>query len=275
MAIELGAVLYAHEVTPASLATLATMGFSTLNISFWQSLDSVDLVLLADTVAATSLKVSALSVFGNTLMKEETLLAWKTLIRNASLFGSPFVTGFAGRVTGKSVEASLPLWKETFSDLLEVAYQHRCKALLFENCRMGDLWKRGDWNIAINGDAWALMFDTLDDPKLGLQWEPSHQVEAFLDPLEQLRKWLTKIKHIHGKDASIDRALLRSVGLYGPKKAIGAVLPGQGETDWASLIGILKDGGYTGSIDLETEGKDFCSDLPEKKLALEYLSGCL
>jgi len=271
MAIKLGAVLCADEVTPTSLETLSCLGFETINIAFWQSLGSFDLPQLAETVAESSLEVSALSIFGNTLAGVDTLAGWESLITHSSLFGSPFVTGFAGRVTGKSVEDSLLLWKATFSSLLDLAYKHDCSGLLFENCRMGDLWKRGNWNIAINGDAWALMFDALDDPKLGLQWEPCHQVEAFLDPLMQLKEWIPRVKHVHGKDARIDWEMLRHIGLYAPGKPIRSVLPGEGDSDWGAIIRILQSGGYDGSIDIETKSQKFFPDLEDKKRSLKYL----
>lgn len=275
MAIKLGAVLCADEVSAASLETLSSLGFETLNIAFWKSLGSYDLSQLAEIAAESSLEVSALSIFGNTLEREDTLEGWKSLITHSSLFGSPFVTGFAGRVNGKSVEDSLETWKDTFSPLLDLAYKHDCQGLLFENCRMGDLWKRGNWNIAINGDAWALMFGVLDDPKLGLQWEPCHQVEAFIDPLIQLEEWLPKVKHVHGKDALIDWDLLKVIGLYAPDKAISSVLPGEGESDWKAIIRMLQATGFKGSIDIETKTQKFLPDLQGKKRSLKYLQQCL
>ena len=167
---------------------------------------------------------------------------------------------------------SLPVWKATFSSLLDLAYKHDCPGLLFENCRMGDLWKRGNWNIAINGEAWALMFGVLDDRRLGLQWEPCHQVEAFLDPLIQLKEWLPRVKHVHGKDARVDWDLLKVIGLYSSDKPISSVLPGEGDSDWGAIIQLLKQGAYEGSIDLETKKPDvFFPDLEEKKRSREYL----
>ncbi|MGB4406825.1 MAG: sugar phosphate isomerase/epimerase [Sphaerochaeta sp.] len=271
MSIKLGAVLCANEVTPSSLNTLSSLGFETINITFWQSLGTFDLPRLAETVAASPLEVSALSIFGNTLSSVDTRSGWESLITYSSLFGSPYVTGFAGRVTGKSVEDSLSAWKATFSSLLDLAHKYDCPGLLFENCRMGDLWKRGNWNIAINGEAWALMFDTLDDSRLGLQWEPCHQVEAFLDPLIQLKGWLPRVKHVHGKDALVDWDLLKVIGLYSPNKAISSVLPGEGDSDWGAIIQLLKEGDYEGSIDIETKNQTFFPDLEEKKRSREYL----
>lgn len=191
-----------------------------------------------------------------------------TLIEQASQFGNPFVSTFAGRVPSKSVEASLPRFKEVFSELLDQVHHHDCRELLLENCRMGDLWKRGSWNIAINDAAWELIFSTLDDPLLGLEWEPCHQVEALLEPLAQLRRWKERVLHVHGKDAHVDAALLSKIGLYAPDKAIKATLPGCGDTDWQVLMQILVDGGYQGSIEIEAGGTSFFSDFEEKVASL-------
>ena len=274
MPIKLGALLKIEEITPDSLSLLSRSGFETLAISFWGSLGSVDLASLADMVNASSLEVSALSIFGNPLGKAETLSAWKDLITHASLFGSPYVTGFAGRIPGTSVELSLSTWKETFSPLLELAYQKECKGLLFENCRMGDLWKRGNWNIAINDEAWSLMFNALDDEKLGLEWEPCHQVEAFLDPLAQLSRWKGKVKHVHGKDATVNRQLLSEIGIYSSRKAITPVLPGKGDTDWACIGSMLSGDSYSGCIDIESMETTFFNKYEEKLESLRYLRQC-
>jgi sugar phosphate isomerase/epimerase len=271
MPIKIGALLKVEEINAESLALLAHSGFETLAISFWGSLGSTDLAKLADLVNASSLEVSALSIFGNPLGNEETLTAWKELITHASLFGSPYVTGFAGRVPGKSVEHSLSAWKETFSSLLDIAYAKDCKGLLFENCRMGDLWKRGSWNIAINDEAWSLLFDALDDDKLGLEWEPCHQVEAFLDPLAQLARWKGRVKHVHGKDATVNRQLLSEIGIYSSRKAITPVLPGKGDTDWSSIKDILFCAGYNGCIDIESMETTFFNKYEEKVESLRYL----
>ncbi|AEV28839.1 sugar phosphate isomerase/epimerase [Sphaerochaeta pleomorpha str. Grapes] len=274
MPIKIGALLKIEEITADSLSALSRSGFETLAISFWGSLGPVDLENLADLVRASSLEVSALSIFGNPLGNEETLTAWKELISHASLFGSPYVTGFAGRVPGNSVEHSLSAWKETFSSLLEIAYKKECKGLLFENCRMGDLWKRGNWNIAINDEAWSLMFNALDDGKLGLEWEPCHQVEAFLDPLAQLLRWKGKVKHVHGKDATVNRQLLSEIGIYSSRKAITPVLPGLGDTDWASIKAILTQDAYEGCIDIESMETTFFNKYEQKLDSLRYLQQC-
>ncbi|NLE16334.1 MAG: sugar phosphate isomerase/epimerase [Spirochaetales bacterium] len=274
MSIALGALVSAHELDKETLKLLKKLGFETLSISFWETLGEIDLDALAAEVHTSGLEVAALSIWGNPLQKEETAEGWKRLISGASRFGDPFVTGFAGRVPGSSVEDSLESWKALFSELLDLAHQNNCKGLLMENCRLGDTWKQGKWNIAINDDAFNLLFSMLADERLGLEWEPCHQVEAFVDPVAQLSRWLDRIKHIHGKDARVDWEALKTFGLFAKRKAIHTTLPGMGDTDWHALCSLLEEGGYQGSIDLETTGSSFFEDLEGKGKALSYLKAC-
>ena len=274
MSITIGALVSAQEITPESLAGLKDMGFEGISISFWEQIGKTDLASLAEIATNAQLPVTALSIWGNPLANDLTLASWKTLIQSASLFGKPFVTGFAGRIPNGSVEESLVRWKQVFSMLLEDAYHFDCRGLLMENCRIGDVWKRGKWNIAINDAAWELLFATLDDEKLGLEWEPCHQVESMVDPLPQLERWRQRIHHVHGKDAHIDWDLLHTIGLYSPQKAISPTLPGKGDTDWKALIQILSGSGFSGSIDIETEEPSFFANPTQKAEALAYLKAC-
>ena len=271
MNIAIGALVSAHEIDTEKLSLLKDLGFESLGISFWETLGETDLPALAKLVQAVDIPVTALSIWGNPLANPTTAEGWKTLIAHANLFGKPYVTGFAGRVFHASVQDSLERWRQVFSDLLALAYQHDCKGLLMENCRIGDTWKQGKWNIAINDDAWKLLFSTLEDERLGLEWEPCHQVEAFVDPLAQLSRWLGRIKHIHGKDAHVDWESLRKNGLYAQEKAMKATLPGSGDTDWKALFALLQEGGYEGSVDLETNGTSFFENLETKVESLAYL----
>lgn len=278
MSINIGAVLNANEITTGSLQQIKDAGFKTINIFFWETLSDTNLNTLAELIENVGIKVSCLSIFGNPLREdlkgEDIREGWKTLIKDSSMFGNPYVSGFAGRMCGKSIPSSIESWKELFSTYLDYSYKKNCKGLLFENCPMGDTWKTGKWNIAINPDAWELMFNELDDEKLGLQWEPCHQVKAFADPIKQLHTWVPRVKHIHGKDGKNNYELLKEKGLYGREKVFTHTLPGMGETSWKAIFEILYKNNYKGSIDLEFQGELFLSRFDEAKTAFSYLQGC-
>ena len=48
-----------------------------------------------------------------------------------------------------------------------------------------------------------MMFDAVPSPALGLEWEPAHQMCQLIDPVANLRQYVGRVYHLHGKDASI------------------------------------------------------------------------
>jgi sugar phosphate isomerase/epimerase len=116
---------------------------------------------------------------------------------------------------------------------------------------MGGDWNRGDWNIAHNPTAWEMMFDAIPSDNVGLQWEPCHQMVSLIDPMPQLRKWLPKIFHVHGKDATIHWDVVREYGVHGPKTFAWHRHPGFGDSNWTDIISELRRAGFEGSIDIE------------------------
>lgn len=276
MNFPIGIVINAEEINEKNLAALKNLEFNNLSIFFWETLGNIDIHKLADQISKYEINISSLSFFGNPLdtteKGNEIRNGWKTLIKYSHLFGAPFVTGFAGRLKGKSIPDSISTWNAVFSEMLSLCYESNCKGILFENCRMGDKWSNGRWNIAINPDAWELMIESLEDDKLGLQWEPCHQISAFVDPVEQLKNWIKYIKHIHGKDGHIDTALLKSKGLYGLVNPFSYKLPGEGDTSWEKIIEILKKNNYSNSIDIELQNENIMDNLEKIIKSKNYLS---
>jgi sugar phosphate isomerase/epimerase len=233
-------------------------GFESFGITFWQTTGTVELAELAKRVAGSldgsGAVISSLAVFGNPLEGTptdlETVASWQRCIAAARLFGCDIVSGFAGRLRERPVEDSLPRFREVFSELARLAADHGVR-LAFENCDMGGGWKAGDWNIAHAPAAWEMMFNEVPAANLGLEWEPSHQLCSLCDPLPQLRTWLPRIIHVHGKDATVKWDVLREHGLRGPKPWAFQRTPGFGDSDWTAIISELRAGGFNGAIDIE------------------------
>ena len=73
----------------------------------------------------------------------------------------------------------------------------------------------------------------------------------LIDPIPQLRKWVKKIFHVHGKDATIAWDVIRERGVFSGEPYAWHRTPGFGDSNWADIITILRQGGYRGNIDIE------------------------
>jgi sugar phosphate isomerase/epimerase len=138
-------------------------------------------------------------------------------------------------------------------------------------------WASGDWNIALDPAAWRLLFQAVPSPSLGLEWEPCHQLVRLIDPIPQLREWVPRIFHVHGKDATVDRQLLAAFGTGGAVPFAWHRTPGFGDTDWAQVCTILLMAGYEGTIDIEGYHDPVFKDdmeLSGQVVGLDYLKRC-
>jgi sugar phosphate isomerase/epimerase len=256
--IRIGTLVSGGKNTKSYIEQILPHGFESFSITFWQTLGDTDIKKLAadvkEAIGGRDVVISSLGIYGNPLEKGEkdleALKGWETLIDNAHLFGADIVAGFAGRVRGQALDASIPRFKEVFGELARRA-EARGVRLAFENCSMGGTWQTGDWNIAQHPDAWELMFNALPNANLGLEWEPCHQMVQLIDPMPQLRKWVSRIFHLHGKDASISWDVVKTKGIINKDQFAYHRTPGFGDSNWTDIISELRRGGFKGSIDIE------------------------
>ncbi|MHB9130563.1 MAG: sugar phosphate isomerase/epimerase family protein [Armatimonadota bacterium] len=256
--IRIGTLVNGGKGTAEYIRQIIPHGFESFSITFWQTLGDTDLAQLAAEVngalAGSGVVISSLGIFGNPLMDdakaEDTRQGWQKLIDNAHLFGCDIVAGFAGRLVDQPIDASIPRFADIFTPLTKQAADKGIR-LAFENCDMGGDWRKGDWNIAQNPTAWEMMFNAVPAENMGLQWEPCHQMVSLIDPIPQLRKWVKKVFHVHGKDATVLWDVVREHGVDSAVPFAYHRTPGFGDSNWTDIITILRQGGFTGSIDIE------------------------
>ena len=256
--IRIGTLVSGSEHGANYIRQIRPYGFESFSITFWQTLQGADLEKLArevnEALAGSGAVISCIGVFGNPLgerpIDAESRDAWTKLIDAAHLFGCNLVTGFAGRVVDRPIDESIPRYAEVFGPLAKRAADKGVR-LAFENCDMGGDWHRGDWNIAHGPTAWEMMFDAIPSENVGLEWEPCHQMVKLIDPMPQLRKWVGRIFHVHGKDATVLWDVIREHGIHGSKQFAFHRTPGFGDSNWTDIISELRRGGFAGSIDIE------------------------
>ncbi|WP_254450468.1 sugar phosphate isomerase/epimerase family protein [Cohnella herbarum] len=221
--LRIGTMVWGEEALNV-IPQILPHGFECFEIAFWLSTGNTDLVETAkglkEQLSEKDASISCLSIFGNALTgegsSEDTLASWERLIDNAHHFGVDLITGFTGRLADRPIEESIPRFKQVFGELSKRAMDKGIR-LAFENCAMDGDWNRGEWNIAHNPAAWELMFNAVPMDNIGLEWEPAHQLVSLIDPIPQLRKWVGKVFHVHGKDATLAWDIVKEHGIHGPK----------------------------------------------------------
>ncbi|MCE9559996.1 MAG: sugar phosphate isomerase/epimerase [Armatimonadetes bacterium] len=251
--IRIGTVVNVNDRTLSTIREILDHGFESFNLCMGNRLPEMGVEKFAKElreVISDRAVISALSLFGNALEDEMAVRDWERCIDMASLFHCELVSGFPGALKGRPVPDSLPRFKAVWSELARRAEGKGIK-IAFENCAMEGYWEASGRNMAHAPSAWEMMFHEVPSDALGLEWEPCHQMISLIDPLPQLRKWLPKIYHVHGKDATIAWDIISTYGIRGGKEYAWHRTPGFGDTNWTDVISILRMGKFRGSIDIE------------------------
>ena len=276
--IRIGTLVSANNA-PSVISQILPHGFESFSLTFWQNIDIDDWAQnAAQTTAATGdvATISSLAYFGNPLQNEDHAAGFAQCIDNAHLYGCDLVTGFTGAIEGEPLPNSMPQFTKVWGELARRA-EDKGVRIAFENCNMDGDWDSTKYNIAHAPKAWEMMFNAVPSPALGLEWEPCHQMVSLVDPLPQLRQWIDKVFHVHGKDATIAWDVVRRAGIRGGEPYVWHRTPGFGDTNWTDVISILRQHGYQGTIDIEGFHDPIYrgeAELTGQVYGLNYLKNC-
>ena len=241
------------DLGPDYLEQILPHGFESFELTCWAHINAVDITEYSKQALAVlgdKAIVSSIGIYGNPLQDAQTEKDFETLIENVHLFGAKIVCGFAGALEDKPVDENMPRFKEVFGRLAKIADDKGVK-IAFENCDMGGTWENPRWNIAHSPRAWEMMFNEVQSEAIGLEWEPCHQMVSLVDPIRNLRKWVGRVYHVHGKDATINKDVIADSGLRSGLPTVFHRTPGFGDTNWTDVISILRMAGFRGAIDIE------------------------
>ncbi len=259
------------------LRNAVSMGFDTVELYYNDSILETDFDMLKpkirEIIGDSGVTISGIGLYCNPLIKESARQELVYCIKKAHDLETDFVGTFAGAIPGKSVEDAMPVFRKHFSELTEIAEAYDVR-IGIENAHMYGHWYSATCNIGFSPRAWEMMFAEVPSSHLGLEWEPSHQVEQLIDPIAQLNIWLPKIFHVHGKDASVDWDAVRTYGIWFGSHYCEHRFPGMGDTDWRKIVVLLKRGGYQRDIAIEGyHDPVYCNEreLEGQEKALKYL----
>jgi sugar phosphate isomerase/epimerase len=180
------------------------------------------------------------------------------------------VNTFVGRDQHKTIDENWPLFQEVWPPLVRYAGERRIN-IGIENCPMlftADEWPGGK-NLAISPAVWRRMFDEIPDENFGLNYDPSHLIWQQMDEIAPIREFAPRFKHVHAKDARLDRHRVDQVGVLAEPNAYHTPkLPGLGQVRWGTFFSALTDAGYNGPVCVEVEDRAYEGSVESTKGAL-------
>lgn len=219
---------------------------------------------VVDYAKSKNVVISSLAYYPNALTPDLAARAkavghLEALIKASAKLGVNMVTTFIGRDQWKTVEENLPIVKEVWTPLLDLAKSLNVK-IAIENCPMlftKDQWPGGQ-NIMCTPENWKKVFDTLQSDNLGINYDPSHCIWQGLDIVAPIYEFKDKMFHMHCKDIRLKKdAVARCGSMAYPLDIMKPVIPGHGDVDWGAFFAALCDIGYDGYIALEIEDKAY------------------
>jgi len=212
------------------------------------------------------IRVSAIGAYyKNPLDPKQTDAAraiFRRAIEVAEFMGVRNVAGFAGAVIELQMNerGGNPLYKpfENYFPQLLAFWEPLARyaaekgvRLAFENCPQGP-WHLPlmHYNILGQPAMWERLFNQTKCENIGIEWDASHLMCQFIDPVANIHKFGPRIFHVHAKDAFINRPLLETYGICHPGVAEHR-FPGLGQANWAEIIHALLRAGYDSDLNIE------------------------
>jgi sugar phosphate isomerase/epimerase len=194
----------------------------------------------------------------------------KKVIVAAEKLGLKNVNTFVGRDWTKTVDENWPRFLKTWKPLVKFAEDHDIR-IGIENCPM--FFTRDEWpggkNLATSPVIWRRMFSDIPSEHFGLNYDPSHFILQFMDPVSPLKEFKDKLFHMHAKDVKIQHDRLNEVGAFAfPLQWHQPRIPGYGDINWASFMAAVTEAGYEGDVCIEVEDDTFGKTLKEREKAL-------
>ena len=184
----------------------------------------------------------------------------KNAARAARLFDVDVVTGF----TGSSVWALLYFFPPTTQEQVSAGYDDfaaRWGPILdvFEEQRVRFALEVHPTEIAYDIVTARRTLEAVNGhPRMGFNFDPSHFVHQFVDPVAFIDEFGDRIFHAHVKDSRVQlngrNSILSSHLAFGdPRRGWDFVSPGRGDVKWDQIIRALNRIAYEGPLSIEWE----------------------
>ncbi len=184
----------------------------------------------------------------------------KNTAKAAKLFGVDVVNGF----TGSSVWGMFYFFPPTSQQDIEAGYKDFADRWL----PILDVFKKEGVRYALEVHPTEIAYDIITaeralkainhHPNFGFNFDPSHFIHQFVDPVEFVYEFPDRIFHCHVKDSRVKltgrNSILSSHLDFGdPNRGWDFVSPGRGDVKWDPIIRAFNKIGYKGPLSVEWE----------------------
>ena len=178
----------------------------------------------------------------------------------AKLFDVNIVNGFTGSAVWKNIYFFPPTTPDDINKGY-VDFAVRWKPIL-------DVFSDNDIKFGLEVHPTEIAYDIITSqraidavdghPAFGFNYDPSHFIHQFVDPVEFINEFGDRIWHVHVKDSRVQltgrNSILSSHLDFGdPRRGWDFVSPGRGDVKWDQIIRALNRVNYNGPLSIEWE----------------------
>jgi sugar phosphate isomerase/epimerase len=252
--------------TPANVEFARAQGFSNMILAVGSTLDpasvsDAQIENVRTTLEKAQMHVSAFQFTLNHIAPDAQDRAQKNVsfvkaIELAGKLGVPYIGTASGKDAAKPFHAQVDEIVRVYNEKYFPACERNHVRILWEP------WPEGP-NLATSPVGFAALFKGFGNSQyVGLQYDPSHLVRQFMDPIQTARDFVDKIYDVHLKDTEILWPVLRAGGITPVDEASWwrYRIPGLGAINWAQFFSVLQDVGYSGAMSVEHEDPLYGAD---------------
>ncbi len=193
----------------ANLEFVKAEGFTSMQLRINpDKVDDAAIAAIKQKIQRSGLYVSSLACDGNHIDPDPAARARQNqyavkCIELCGKLGIPNIGGQSGTIKGRPLQ-------EQVDEIVRVYNEKYFPACQKNNVRI--LWEpyAGGPNIGTGPVGWEALFKSFgNSPYVGLQFDPSHLVWQFMDPVQAARDFIDKIYDVHLKDTEILWHVLR------------------------------------------------------------------
>ncbi len=268
--------------TPANVQFAKAQGYTNMILGSGPG-STLDATTITDTqieavrktLDDSQMHVSALQVTQNHISPNPTRRTQENdyfikAIELAGKLGIPYM----GAMSGKNAALPFPKQIDEIVRVYNEKYFPVCEKYKVRIC--WEPWPEGP-NLATCPLGYEALFKGFkDSPYVGLQFDPSHFVRQFMNPIQAARDFSGYIYDVHLKDTEIMPAKLQSGGINPPngQQWWRYRIPGLGSIHWNEFFSVLQAVGYTGGMSVEHEDDLYGADNnPGSDFSSEYKVG--